>query len=145
MKLIMPIDIADGLPFPCIYYNGRQPLVAIRAIKDARIDKSDYQTRIEKYIEKEIASKDIQMYTQSNSTKKVVPLAIEFTTKSDFAIQNCNHRRNKTLQQHQYTNVVQFSKTIGSCAQKAKNLVVTAEFRTNNLPLIMISEPGQLY
>ena len=49
IKLIMLKDIADGLPFPCIYYNGRQPLLAIQAIKaqsykttDARINKNDH-------------------------------------------------------------------------------------------------------
>ena len=83
IKLIMLIDIADGLPFPCIYYNGQQPLVAIRAIKaqssrqsckttDARIDKSDHMfSKMDRKIHrrKPLASKVIQMYTQSNSTK----------------------------------------------------------------------------
>ena len=41
--------------------------------------------------------------------------------------------------------MLSFSKAIGNFAQKAKILVVTVEFRTNNLPLIMISEPGRLY
>ena len=79
MKLIMLLDIADGFPFPCIYYNGRQSPVAIRAIKaqsckttDARIDKSDHMfsnTNRKIHRRKQLASKNIQMYTQSNSIK----------------------------------------------------------------------------
>ena len=75
IKLIMLMDMADGLPFPCIYYNGRRPLVAIRAISltDARIDKSDHMfsnTNRKIHRRKQLVSKVIQMYTQSNSTKK---------------------------------------------------------------------------
>ena len=106
-------------------YNGRQPLLATRAIKaqscrttDARIDKSDH----------------IFPSTHKNTEKKTTCLqsyadvhAIEFNQKlvprvtdSDFAAQIYNHRRR--------TNVVQLSKATGSCAQKAKILAVTAEF-----------------
>ena len=114
-------------------YNGRQPLLATRAIKaqscrttDARIDKSDH----------------IFPSTHQNTEKKTTCLqsyadvhAIEFNQKvvpRVIAAQIYNHRRrnhcndiNNILSR---TNVVQLSKATGSCAQKAKILAVTAEF-----------------
>ena len=133
IKLIMLKDITDGLPFTCIYYNGRQPLLAIQAIKaqsckttDARIDKNDHMfsnTHRKIQRRKQLASKVIQM------CKKVVPRAIEFTTKSDFAVQSCNYRRRKhynNINILSRTNVVQLSKAIESCAQKAKILFAAA-------------------
>ena len=106
-------------------YNGRQPLLATRAIKaqscrttDARIDKSDH----------------IFPSTHKNTEKKTTCLqrVTDSITKSDFAAQIYNHRRrnhcndiNNILSR---TNVVQLSKATGSCAQKAKILAVTAEF-----------------
>ena len=122
-------------------YNGRQPLLATRAIKaqscrttDARIDKSDHifpsthKNRVKK-------TTCLQSYADVHAiefNQKVVPSVTNSITKSDFAAQIYNHR----LRNHcndinnilSRTNVVQLSKATGSCAQKAKILAVTAEF-----------------
>ena len=45
-----------------------------------------FQTRIEEYIEENNLPPKLSSYP-------VVPRAIEFTTKSDFMVQNYNHRR----------------------------------------------------
>ena len=129
IKLIMLMDMANGLRFPCIYYNGRQPLVAFRAIKAQQMRESIkviicFQTRIGKYIEENNLPPKLSRCTRNPEFhQKVVPRAIEFATKSDFRIQNCNHRRKKHRNKIDIlsrTNVVQLSKAIRSCAQKAK-------------------------
>ena len=122
-------------------YNGRQPLLATRAIKaqscrttDARIDKSDHIfPSTDKNTEKKTTC--LQSYADVHAiefNQKVVPRVTDSITKSDFAAQIYNHRRrnhrndiNNILSR---TNVVQLSKATGSCAQKAKILAVTAEF-----------------
>ena len=109
-------------------YNGRQPLLATRAIKaqscrttDARIDKSDHIfPSTHKNTEKKATC--LQSYADVHAiefNQKLVPRVTDSITKSDFAAQIYNHRRR--------TNVVQLSKATGSCAQKAKILAVTAE------------------
>ena len=98
IKLTMLIDISDGLLFPCIYYNGQQPLLAFQAIKaqscktaDARMNKNDpmfsnTQRKIQR--RKQLASKVIQMYTQSNSIEKSfhVPSSLPQNQTSRFKI-----------------------------------------------------------
>ena len=156
IKLIMLIDIADRLTFPCIYYNGWQSLVAIRA--NLKVAKQQMRRSIKEIMfsntnrkihrRKQLASKVIQVHTQSNSTKKSfhAPSSSPQNQTSRFKIAIIGEKKHcNNINILSRTNVVQFSKAIGSCAQKAKILVVTAEFRTNNLPFIMILEPGQLY
>ena len=114
-------------------YNGRQPLLATRAIKaqscrmtDARIDKSDHIfPSTHKNTEKKTTC--LQSYADVHAiefNQKVVPRVTDSITKSDFAAQIYNHRRrnhcndiNNILSR---TNVVQLS--------KAEILAVTAEF-----------------
>ena len=95
---------------------------------------------------KQLASKVIQIYTQSNSTKKSfhVPSGSPQNQTSWFKIAIIGDE-NITTSIYLAVQTLSLSKAIGSCAQKAKILVVTVEFRRNNLPLIMISDPGQLH
>ena len=107
-----------------------------------------FQTRIEKYIKrKQLASKVIQIYTQSNFTKKSfhVPSSSPQNQTSWFKIAIIGDKNIATTSIYLAVQTLSFSKAIESCAQKAKILVVTVEFRTNNLSLVVISEPGQLY
>ena len=118
-------------------YNGRQPLLATRAIKaqscrttDARIDKSDHIfPSTHKNTEKKTTC--LQSYADVHAiefNQKFVPRVTDSITKSDFAAHRRRNHCNDINNILSRTNVVQLSKATGSCAQKAKILAVTAEF-----------------
>ena len=150
IKLTMLKDIADGLSFPCIYYNGRQPLLAIQAIKaqsckttDARINKNDHMFS---NTHRKIREENNLPPKLSRCTRNRIPpksgsmchpvhhkIRLRGSKLQSSARKHCNN-----ISILSCTNLVQLSKATGSCGQNAKILVVTAEFRMNNLPLIII-------
>ena len=116
----------------------------------ARIVKSDHMllnTNRKIHRRKQLASKVIQIYRQSDSTKKSfhVPSGSPQNQTSWFKIAIIGDKNITKTSIYLAVQTVSFSKAIGSCAPKTKILVMTVEFRTNNLSLIMISEPGQLF
>ena len=137
----------------------RQPLlatVATRAIK-AQSCKTNrccgsikammcFQT-CKKYRDENNLPPKLSRCTHNQIPPKILPFVI------DFSPQNQNSQLKLTIIGEESTvttsnilshsSVVQLSKATKSSAQKARILLVTPEFRTNDLPLIMISEPGR--
>ena len=100
-----------------------------------------FQTRIEKYIEENNLPPKLSRHTRNG----IPPKRRSTCHGVHHKIAIIGNKNITTTSIYLAVQTLSFSKAIGSCAQKAKILVVTVEFRTNILPLIMISEVDQLY